>query len=173
MTELVKQAVQLAEEELKNKQVDEVKKIVLKTLEKLDQLQKERKEIDEKIKILKCDIEDLKSGKIDRIVERQEKDEKARATSVVVIIKEKEVHHHYDYWHWPYIIYWPKINTTKLIYEPIYEIGNNDDVTILYGNTTNTYSTNSAFTTSTINCSVAKDATIGTYTLADTTIHLR
>ena len=48
--ELVKQAVKEAEDSLKQKQVDEVKKIVLKTLEKEKDIEKEIAEAKDKVK---------------------------------------------------------------------------------------------------------------------------
>ncbi len=50
MSELVKKAFHLAEDEMKEKQVNEVKKIVVKTLEKIEDLSKEKKELEEKLK---------------------------------------------------------------------------------------------------------------------------
>jgi len=110
---LVKKAVEEAEKDLQEKQKKEVKLIVLKTLEKINSLNNDRKkakdtvkELDAKIKLLKMDIEDLKEGRLDRIAERQEKDDEAKKVSVVIIIKEKEVIREYPYWHWPYRITW-------------------------------------------------------------------
>ena len=106
MTEkLVKEGYELSEKELRDKQVTEVKKIALKTLEKIDDITKKRDKLSEEIKILKMDIDDLKEGRLDRIAERQEKDEEAKKISVVVIIKEvvREV---VNPWYWPYRVVW-------------------------------------------------------------------
>ena len=149
MTEkVVKEGFALAEKEMRGKQVEEVKRIVLKTLEKIKEFEKIRDEAINKIKILKMDIDDLKDGKIDRIVERQEKDEKAKQISVVTIIK--EVHHHYSNpWYVPYRIIWNQPLVPYSV-EPV-----------IYCNTTEGWATN----TFTINNSVAADATSGCYTL--------
>ena len=85
--EVVKKGYELAQKEFKKKQIEKVKEIVMKTLEKLEDLKKQKREIEEKIKILKMDIEDLKQGRFDRILERQEKDKKAKEISVVKIEK--------------------------------------------------------------------------------------
>ena len=85
--ELAKKGYELAQKEFKKKQIEKVKEIVMKTLEKLEDLKKQKKEIEEKIRILKMDIEDLKQGRFDRILERQEKDKKAKEISVVKIEK--------------------------------------------------------------------------------------
>lgn len=111
--ELVKTAFREAEESRKQQSVDEVKKIVQRTLEKLESLKADKdkasenvKDIEEKIKLLKLDIEDLKEGRLDRFTERQEKDPKAKETSVVIIIKETKVEHNYPFWYWPYNVIW-------------------------------------------------------------------
>jgi len=177
--ELAKEAFKEAENSLKEKQKQVVKDIVLKTLEKLDRIKKEIKEKQEEERILKLDLEDLKAGKIDRIVERQEKDPKAKEVSVVVIVKEKEVvhehHHHYDYWHWPYTVVW------QVPYVPVWPSGTivcktgasgtpnfgattSDDIFTGSGTLLDGYS---------INCSVAKDEAIGTYNVNGHIVHLR
>ena len=106
--ELVKQAFKDAEKSLKDKEVEEVKKIVLKTLEKINDLKKTKAEAEEKIKILKMDLDDLKEGRLDRMAERQEKDGRAKQISVVIIIKEKIVEREVSPWYWPYRVIWPQ-----------------------------------------------------------------
>lgn len=166
MTEkIVKEGVELAEKELREKQVQEVKQIVLKTLERIKEQEKIRDEAIDKIKILKMDIDDLKDGKIDRIVERQEKDSKAKQVSVVMIIKE-EIHHHYNPWYVPYRIIWqePVLPLVPLIQNAVY-MGHSGMNEITSYTSCNHPS---------INCSVAKDATVGVYELSNSEIvHLR
>ena len=185
--DIVKKAFSEAENELKEKQVEEVKQIVKKTLEKLDKLKEKKKDLDEQIKVLKMDIDDLKEGKLDRIVERQEKDPDAKKTSVViiekVIIKERETP---NYWYWPYHIRW----NTPFYNDNVVYCDNTADNTLTFSSGTTT--TNLSCTTSNaltydgqkfsngvefempqINCSVAKDSVIGTYNVNGKTIHLR
>ena len=81
--EIAKEAFAQAEKEAREKQVTVVKKIVEKTLEKIDSVSKQIKELQEEKKILELDIDDLKAGKIDQICERQEKSNKAKNTSPV------------------------------------------------------------------------------------------
>lgn len=172
--EIAKQGYELAEKELREKQISEVKQIVLKTLEKIDKLSKERKELDDQIRILKLDLDDIKDGKLDRIVERQEKDTKARDTSVVIIIKEKEIIREVSPWYYPYTIKWQVPTYPHIVF------GGNSDV-LQFGGFSGYYSDNSGHvidmnatvTTSTINCSVAKDASIGTYALEGKVVNFR
>jgi regulator of replication initiation timing len=172
---LVKEAFESAEKELRDKRIVEVKAIVLKTLEKLSDVEKIIKEKQEEKKILKMDIDDLKEGRLDRIAERQTIDEKAKKVSVVVIIKEKETIREVSPWYYPYQVIW------QVPYVPTYY---NNTVKLCGGNNTlllntaseinssNTYGS-SNFTSTTINCSVAKDATIGAYDINGHIVNLR
>ncbi len=141
-----KRLVELAEKELKEdkqkEQIDTIKKAVKQTLEKIEEKIGERNKLNKEIKTLKQDIENIRAGRLDLIEERQKKDEDAKRTSVIVVEKEKEVHHYYhDRWYEPYRIYWPE-------YYP-YTISSDS-----YSLVTN---------------SVAKDASIGTYSLTSGT----
>ena len=61
--EIAKTAFEQVENEARNKQVETVKRIVERTLEKIDILSKDIKERQEQKKILELDIDDLKAGK--------------------------------------------------------------------------------------------------------------
>jgi len=167
--EIAKEGFELAEKEAREKQVKEVKEIVTKTLEKLEKVNKEIGALKEEKKILEMDINDLKMGKIDRIVERQEKDPKAKDTSVVVIIKEKETIRESNPWYWPYRVVWHEPYTPVWHSQPaVYcdTTGGTLTTTNSFGSSCNAYS-------ATINCSVAKDAAIGTYEVNGHPVHLR
>lgn len=189
--EVVKEAFAAAEKDAREKQVEEVKRIVTKTLEKLDAVKKELKANHEQERILKMDIEDLKEGRLDRIAERQEKDPEAKKVSVVVIIKEKEIIREYipSPWYFPYQVIWqtPYVPTYT---SPIYTNntihctsgGTNfagDAMGMSVGGRSNcTLSDGSTFHAEvashpTISCSVAKAATVGAYTVGDHIVHLR
>lgn len=181
--DIVKQGVQLAQDELREKSVQEVKKIVLKTLEKLKELETDKHKLDKQIKVLKMDIEDLKEGKLDRIVERQEKDEEAKKTSVVIIIKEKEVIREVERspWYWPYRIMWQPqyVPHQPIVFggttiENMHYCGGDNAYTLTTGATSNGM-TGLAMSGSwsTINCSVAKDAVVGAYNVGTEVVNLR
>ena len=175
---LVKRAYSEAEDSLKEKQVEEVKRIVLKTLEKIDSLKKDKdkaqdsvKDIEEKIKLLKMDLDDIKEGRLDRLAERQEKDDRAKHVSVVIIIKEREVVHEVSPWYWPWRVVWP---------EPIYPpapvyIGTGIN-TVTYGGATDgnsTTMTDCVNYSPTISCSSAKWGASGTYELSGGVVNFR
>lgn len=187
--DIAKRAFSEIEEEKTNKQVAEVKKIVTKTLEKLDTVKKEIKKLQDEEKVLKMDIDDLKEGRLDRISERQEKDPEAKKVSVVVIIKEKEIVREVSPWYWPYQVIWqyvpPVYTSPTIMCNSTVSMCNNAaglTYTSAGGNTswagdvTPVGSIGTSATLScgdTINCSVAKNATIGTYDIQGHIVHLR
>lgn len=164
----VKTGYELAEKELKEKQVQEVKRIATKTLEKLADVDKKIKDLQEQKKILKMDIEDLKEGKLDRMVERQEIDPKAKEVSVVIIIKEKEIIKEYNPWHYPYTVIWQKLNVSL---QPIFVTNATNWTSQCCTTTSQNFCGGGGY--STITCSVAKDATVGTYNVNGETEYIR
>jgi predicted nuclease with TOPRIM domain len=77
-----KEAYKQAEKELLENKVKEVKGFILETLEKIESKKKEKSKIDEELRVLKLDLEDLKQGKFEKIEERKEKSLVARNVSV-------------------------------------------------------------------------------------------
>jgi len=77
-------------EDLRESQVAAIKSAVLETLHKLEDLEKEKQIIHGAIKILKHDLFDLKDGRLDRIVERHEIDERSKELSAVCIERIKD-----------------------------------------------------------------------------------
>lgn len=163
--EIVKKGFELAQEELKEKQVKVVKEIVKKTLEKLDDVKGKIKELQEEKKILELDIDDLKEGRLDRIEERQTVDPKAKKVSVVVIIKEKEIVN--NSWYQPYYI--ERWNV------PVYPTINYSNGLSSAGGfvTTDLSDFTNCNDVMTINCSVAKANVAGAYDINDHIINLR
>lgn len=85
-----KKAFKSAEKDLKKKEIEKFKKIVTATLDKLETKKRARQKLDKEIHILKKDIDDLKSGRLDKIEERQENDKEAEEISIFKVIKEVE-----------------------------------------------------------------------------------
>ncbi len=163
----VKKAVELAEKELKDKQIDEVKEIVKETLTKIDVLKdkriklveqhkKELNELDETSKYLKMDLDDLKDGRLDRIEERQKTDSKAKDISVVIVYRENNIFRPSNDWYYPYNIVWQSyvgyygdnINTCR-----IFKYDSKDSIAI--------------------SNSIAKDNAVGSYIINGKTINFR
>jgi len=200
----VKRAVSDAEKELKAEkqkeydiQVAEVKEIVKRTLEEIESLKDKKGCIDEELKILKLDIDDLKQGKLERIKERQDKDPKAKEISII-IIKEKETirevpsSDRYTPWYQPYYIQW---NTEKYPRDnqilcdggnytysdntgsmPLLSTSSLNGLAISTGINDvacNYNSTSPKVVEFKLNNSVVKNNTVGTYKISKKIIHLR
>lgn len=73
--------------ELKAKQVAVIKEAVQLTFEKLEELEKLKNSMQNQIKILKHDLFDLKDGRLDRILERQNLNEEVKTISIIVVAK--------------------------------------------------------------------------------------
>jgi len=88
---IIKEAYDFAQKEIneeREKKIrEEVKKIVKGTLEKIEILNEKKKELEKEIKILKQDLDNLKEGRLDLILERQTVDEGAKEVSVINIIE--------------------------------------------------------------------------------------
>jgi len=180
--EIVKEGVALAEKEAREKQVETVKKIVQKTLEKIDELNKRIDELQEERKILKMDLEDLKDGKLGRIQERQVKDEKARQTSVVIIEREVIRDHSYPVpYPVPYPVYpknpWYDLWTAK--WNTVYFSAGTSPMggTAVGSSISNAMGGSGPLTAGSagmlINCSVAKDAAPGAYDVEGHVVNFR
>jgi len=86
MSELTisKKALELAEQELLNQRVEEIKGYMTKTLQNIESKKKEKERIEEELRILKLDLEDLRGGKFDKIEERIQKSPTARNLSLKI-----------------------------------------------------------------------------------------
>ena len=176
----IQKVVQDTEKELeqkeKDKQISKIKKVVKKTLEALEKCKVDKNEVEKRIKYLRMDLEDLKEGKLDRIEERQVKDPDAKKNSVIIIIKEKEIireiHHHDNPWYWPYSItiqqpFWYQSPTIPN-YTYCESISSSTANTLSYDAAT--YTNNSAIS---VNCSLAKDYSAGTYDIDGKIVNFR
>lgn len=107
MDEIIKKGIALAEKEAQEKQIQQIKNIVQNYLEKIDEKIRSKNKLDEEIRLLKKDLDDLKKGRIDLIKERQEKDSKAKEISPIIIkIVERIEYSPFQPWKQPYDITW-------------------------------------------------------------------
>lgn len=109
--DIVKKAIGEAEQELQQEEVNKIKAIVKKHLEKINDKQKQKAKLEEEIKYLKKDLEDMKAGRLDMIEERHETDEKAREIRIIEIHKIEKEYIPMRPWYSPYQITWAVSNT--------------------------------------------------------------
>ena len=79
-----KKAFEQAEKELLDKKVEQIKGYILSTLEAIEIAKEEKRKAEEKLRILKLDLDDARNGKFDKIDERQQKSIVAKEFSVPV-----------------------------------------------------------------------------------------
>jgi hypothetical protein len=169
----IKTVVESTEKEFEKKKLEQqkeaIKEIVQQTLEKIERLDNQIKELEDEKRILKLDIEDMKNGKLDLIEERQRKSEKARNTSLVII---KEIHKEYvpTPWYQPYYVVpnpisWPQ----PVVWCGGTTITNNTAGVVTTTNTSSCDLSNGM----TFTCSAVKDNTIGAYEISGHIVNLR
>ena len=77
-----KNAAQLAKEELDKEYVDKIKELIKDNLQRINDKNEQITRLQKEIKLLKQDQRDIEEGKIEAILERQEKSRLANRTSV-------------------------------------------------------------------------------------------
>ncbi|MCK9576834.1 MAG: hypothetical protein M0R51_13090 [Clostridia bacterium] len=84
--ELIKQGIAEAEKEAQEKEIAFIKGVAKRYLEDIQSYKTKEEETKAKRKILESELADLKSGRLDKIKERQDKDEKCRDISPIIVI---------------------------------------------------------------------------------------
>lgn len=153
--QIAKEAFKDAEKDLKKEQVAAIKEVVLRTLRKLDEVKKKIKDLQEEERILKMDIDDLREGRLDRIEERQKKDEKAKEVSVAKLEK-ADATLQVNPWYNPYKITWvaPQWPYSTAVY-------------------CSSSSANVEVGTFTVTGSLARESVAGAYDVSGHVVHLR
>lgn len=112
-----KKAFELADKEVQEEEIKKIKEIVKAHLQKIDEQQKIKSEADEKIRLLKKDLEDLKEGRLDRIEERHKLEPKAREIRIIEIRKIEKQYIPMQPWYSPWVItYSPVYTNPSLTY---------------------------------------------------------
>lgn len=166
----VKKAFELAKQEVQEKSIENFKNIIKRLLENLKEKQDKKNELEDDIKLIREDIEDFKKGRLDKIKERHDKDDKANQVSpinITIINDNSRIIYPTQPWKWNYDIVWCN--------QPNYWNG-----TITTGGYNNlTYTTTTANSlvnycgssnTMTLSGTTAMNFTAGTYELTDGTI---
>jgi hypothetical protein len=77
MKQEIKKAFESAEQEIQEKEIANLKGIIKSLLEKKVEKEKDKREIEKEISVIKTTIDDFKAGRLDKIKELQEKDSTA------------------------------------------------------------------------------------------------
>lgn len=102
-------AFEAAEQELQEKEIENLKNIIKKLLQKEKDLQEEKRETEEKIKTVRADIEDFKKGRLDKIKERHDTDSKANSVApiqITIINDNSRTIYPTQPWRWNYEVVW-------------------------------------------------------------------
>lgn len=116
--DIIKKAFADAEKEQQEQEIKQIKDIVQKHLDEIERLSKNKKEVEERIKVHREILDDLKAGRLDKIEEYLEKDEHARSIALIIVKKvEREYIPMYP-WRSPWTIEWanPFHNYPQMIY---------------------------------------------------------
>ena len=99
--EIFKEAFNQIENAKKQEKIEIVKQMITENLQRIERRKEEKERIEEELRILKLDLEDLKNGKFDKIQERIDKSVVARRISA------------YNQLMWPFngMVDWPMITT--------------------------------------------------------------
>jgi hypothetical protein len=89
--EIIKKGIAEAEKEAQEKEIAKVKQIVKLHLERIDDLKERENKARDERKLLEKDLTDLKSGRLDKIEERQANDDVSKIKSIIIVHRiEKE-----------------------------------------------------------------------------------
>lgn len=80
--DLHKEAYEQAEKELLEEKIEEAKSLIKTTLESIELKKEEKKRVEEQLRVLKLDLEDLRKGNFEKIKERKEKSTVARNVGI-------------------------------------------------------------------------------------------
>jgi hypothetical protein len=109
MEKRTKMAYDLAHNEIEEKQIQNLKNIIKNLLQKKSELDKEKDEIEEKIKLVKQNIDDFKAGRLDKIKERYDLNPKAKEIApikVVIINDSRRTQYPFKPQFWNYEAIW-------------------------------------------------------------------
>jgi hypothetical protein len=118
MKDNVKKAFELAEQEVQEKEINNLKGIIKDLLKKKAAAEEDKREIEKEISVIKQTIDDFKAGRLDKIKELMEKDSVAKdlLPFTVIIINQTIIN---QPWKWVYqvlptypIPYYPTLGGT-------------------------------------------------------------
>ena len=169
----IKKVIDATEKEHQNvkqeKAKEKIKEIVTEYLKRIDGLDTKIDELQSEKRQLKLTLDDLKSGKLEILKERLEKDEKARKVNTIEI---HEIHIHHDHYN-PYYTPWVIDHQPNQVL-PFYGNGNIMCTTAGYtGNAINCAAIGTVDSQFTVNGSECKSYSVGTYSIGANVINFR
>lgn len=120
MKDNIKKAFESAEQEIQEKEIAHYKGIIKDLLQRKKDKEKQKEELDNDIKLIKQDLEDLKAGRLDKIKERHDITPEATKISPINVTIINNQTFPTQPWRWVYAV-----NTTPAIYhtDGIYSLG--------------------------------------------------
>lgn len=109
MKDNIKKAVELAEQEVQEKEVSYLKNIIKDLLQKKKDKEEDKRELEKEIKVISQTIDDFKAGRLDKIKELVEKDEVARKIvpiKITIIQDNRYIQYPLKPYFWNYDVVW-------------------------------------------------------------------
>jgi hypothetical protein len=107
--DIVSNAIQQLEKEKQEAEISKIKGIVKAYLEKILNKKEEIKVIQKELKDLETDLDDLKSGRLDKIEERQSKDPNHKNNTLIFVKRVEADYLPFQPWRSPWIVEWCKV----------------------------------------------------------------
>jgi DNA gyrase/topoisomerase IV subunit A len=104
--DIVSNAIQQLEKEKQEIEISKIKGIVKAYLEKILNKKEQIKIIQKELKDLEIDLDDLKSGRLDKIEERQSKDPNHKNNTLIFVKKIEADYLPFQPWRSPWIVEW-------------------------------------------------------------------
>lgn len=104
--DIVSNAIQQLEKEKQEAEISKIKGIVKAYLEKILNKKEQIKIIQKELKELEMDLDDLKSGRLDKIEERQEKDPNHNINTLIIVKRIEKEYLPFQPWRSPWIVEW-------------------------------------------------------------------
>ena len=101
---IVEDTIKESSKEQQEAEIRRIKEIVQRLLEKIDTLKKKRIELDKEIKVQEDDLDNLKTGRLDKIEERREKDPEYRKYTTVTVRRVEKDYLPFQPWRSPWIV---------------------------------------------------------------------
>ena len=153
--DVVSNAIKELEKEKQEAEISKIKGVVKSYLERIFQTKETIKEAQKTLQQLEVDLNDLKSGRLDKIEGRQGKDPGHDKTTLIIIKEIEKEYIPFQPWRSPYII---EIKPT-LPYYPVYPLTSTtpaiqyyDSMAMLQQGMTTASSDNLIFQTTGVNC---------------------